>query len=143
MIENRKSESHAGAAAPRTALAAHTPGPWKVCGGQNGKCNCGIMWSIPGDFPICTVAGGSTFPTAVAHKHMADAPDMIYQTITDAERDANARLIAAAPDMLAALSDIDDAIKHHIKYDADRWPTFSEARDRVRSAISRATGAAS
>jgi hypothetical protein len=36
---------------------------------------------------------------------MADAPDMIYQTIPDAERDANARLISAAPTMLEALKE--------------------------------------
>ena len=138
MIENHEAESHAGAAAPRTALAAHTPGPWKVCGGQNGKCNCGIMWSIPGDFPICTVAGGSTFPTAVAHKHMADAPDMIYQTITDAERNANARLIAAAPDMLAALQAL---VKCSDDLGAVELPGSATAK--ARSAIARATGAAS
>jgi hypothetical protein len=84
-----------------------TPGPWKQC--KNGECTCGIVWSIPGDFPVCAIGGGSIFkchaqfPVAVAHTHMADAPDLIYASLPAEQAVANANLMAAAPDLYAAL----------------------------------------
>ena len=75
-----------------------TPGPWKEC--RNGDCTCGHVWSIPGDFPVCTVQVPRE-PIAVAHENMADAPDVIYQSITPEMCAANARLIAAAPTMFS------------------------------------------
>lgn len=92
---------------PVTSETKHLDGPWRSC--QNGDCSCGMVWSIPGDFPVCTVAnetGRNLQVVAVVHEHMADAPDMIYQTL---DRDvvlANARLIAAAPDMLEKLKKV-------------------------------------
>ena len=75
-----------------------TAGPWKIC--KDGKYPCKMAWSIPGDFPIATADG---VHVGTAHKHMADAPDMIYATISDDMRTANAHLIAAAPELYAAL----------------------------------------
>lgn len=53
---------------------------------------------------------------------------------TDAERMARARLIAAAPELLAALT----AMLTHMGMDEDEWnkPTFDQAR----TAIAKATG---
>lgn len=31
----------------------HTPLPWKRCSANEGKCSCGLIWSLPAD---CTVA---------------------------------------------------------------------------------------
>ena len=84
-------------------MSAHTPGPWKEC--RSGACTCGQVWSIPGDFPVCTVQFPRA-PVAVAHEHMADAPNIIYQSITPEMCFHNARLIAAAPDMLALLKEL-------------------------------------
>lgn len=105
-----------------------TPGPWHEC--KNGTCNCGIIWSIPGDFPVCTAAGGSTFPVAVAHEHMADAPDLIYQSIPPAMCEANARLISAAPDLFEALERL---LK---EYEYGEWQ--SSIIDKARAALAKA-----
>lgn len=83
-------------------MSKFTPGPWEACNAQQGKCTCGQVWSIPGDFPVCT-AREPRRPLAAAHQHMADAPDMIYQSITPEECRANALLIAAAPTMFSLI----------------------------------------
>lgn len=120
--------------ATATATASHLAGPWRAC--QNGDCTCGMVWSIPGDFPVCTVAnetGRNLQVVAVVHEHMADAPDMIYATL---DRDvvlANARLIVAAPAMLAALRGVLDASNND---ENGWWPCWDE----VRAAIAQATG---
>lgn len=98
----------------RVPMTNHTPGPWHEC--NNGRCSCGLVWSIPGDFPVCTVSDDKRHNLqviAVAHEHMADAPDLIYQTLPREQCVANARLIAAAPDMLAALRTMLNAIGNY------------------------------
>lgn len=88
-----------------------TKGPWEQC--KNGNCTCGVVWSIPGDFPVCTIGGRKTFechaqfPVAVAHTHMADAPDLIYASLTAEQAVANANLMAAAPDLYEATDWVD------------------------------------
>ena len=56
--------------------------------------------------------------------------------ITKQERDANARLIAAAPDLLAALHGL------LAKAEAEGWAYSAEERDTAREAIAKATGEA-
>lgn len=75
-----------------------TPGPWEVC--KSGACPCKQIWSIPGDFPVAT---GNGVHVGAVHTHMADAPDLIYASLSDDVRKANVALIAAAPDLYAAL----------------------------------------
>lgn len=70
-------------------MNAHTPGPWTVTKGR--RC-----WSIdaPSQSP-------REFPTRW----------LIAETVSDEDADeANARLIAAAPELLEALRDLCDAI---------------------------------
>lgn len=88
-------------------MSTHTPGPWRAC--RQGECTCGTVWSLPSDFPVCTARDR----VAVVHKEMADAPDMVYATIPREEAQANARLIAAAPDMLEALRWYADQLCEH------------------------------
>lgn len=109
----------------------HTPGPWRAC--RNGDCTCGSVWSIPGDFPVCTVQGE---PVAVVHQHMADAPDLIYQSITPEMKAANGRLIAAAPDLLGALRAIVNSDMAMREEDEGRVSPELEA---ARAAIAKAT----
>jgi len=57
--------------------------------------------------------------------------DLAYQ----AERDANARLIAAAPDLLEVLQELSDSAKYWSEYDVPVGIV-----DRIRQAIQKATG---
>lgn len=100
--------------APLVIRAQHSPGPWKAC--QNGECPCGHTWSIPDDFPVCTVLneGGINVRHAVAivHTHMADAPDIIYATLSAERAKANLHLIAAAPELFEALKALCEVYEH-------------------------------
>lgn len=49
------------------------------------------------------MATADGFHVAAVHEHMADTPDSIYASMSPEMRNANAALIAAAPDLYAAL----------------------------------------
>lgn len=42
-----------------------TPGPWKVCEAQDG---CGLVWSVPADFPVATTNTDSESDGIVSSK---------------------------------------------------------------------------
>lgn len=89
---------------------AHTPGPWQVSGIRERM--AGEQWLTvgPDNYKIAYVIYSDKTPADHVQSH------------------ADARLIAAAPDMLAALEDI------AITDEAD-W-----MRERARTAIAKATG---
>lgn len=116
-----------------------TKGPWREC--RNGDCTCGIIWSIPGDFPVCTSAGGSTFPVAVSHQHMADAPDMIYASMSPEQCAANAALVAIAPDLateVTRLREVNARLMSKFSVCLDVWgqpgPLYDEATAALKDA---------
>jgi hypothetical protein len=66
-----------------------------------------MIWSTAIDQHIVTAygqrqAGECEFVIAAVHRDSGDAQDMVYSTVPESERAANARLIAAAPQLLAA-----------------------------------------
>ncbi len=65
----------------KMSKAEHTPGPW--------QCHSGMVWSGPLD--------SDQYATVPIARMDRDTP-----ATAPTERDANARLIAAAPDLLAA-----------------------------------------
>ena len=91
----------------------HTPGPWQIANGEDRR-----VYLI---------------------NHGRDA---VGETVyTDTRNPANARLIAAAPDLLAALKGIlreHDALQMAEGRTGDRWPSATRAR----AAIAKATGEA-
>ncbi len=101
-----------------TQNAQHTPGPWSACSGDAGQ-----KFNIE-----CAGTGNDLLPVAILK-----GPD----------RRANARLIAAAPDLLAALEEI-TALAYKLSMEA---PTLTPSVDRIiphaRAVIARAKGGAS
>ena len=81
----------------------HTPGPWRAeaDGDGGGTIVDGGGFGIA-DVPLTAVLSGwpEKHPTVA---HWARLPGITYRDLTGAEATANARLIAAAPQMLAAL----------------------------------------
>lgn len=83
---------------------SHTPGPWQRCC-QNKPRTCGYIFSADGQAYLAKVL------------ELGDGVDPVCN---DQDREANARLIAAAPDLLEALKRIERMIGWcgHINDDA-------------------------
>lgn len=85
---------------------AHTPGPWRV--DTTKALGAYGVWTDYGTHP--------GFPTDIGHESSEQYPDQICSVTTEpfsltnsdrrAERDANAVLIAEAPDLLATLKSV-------------------------------------
>lgn len=109
------------------ATATHTPGPWEsnqIAGGSPGDPSNGharAVWSADGETIVCYMVG--------SRPRQQPEDDVI---------DANARLIAAAPELLAALQ----ALLHHpttADVDADEAARCMAARAAAQKAIEAAT----
>lgn len=99
----------------------HTPGPWVV--GDGGRM---VLRDVPG---ICD--GHDGYAVAVTSAH---------SLLPVEEARANARLIAAAPDLLAALKALQlQALQSNVNDPANDWGR--EALALTRAAIAAATGA--
>ena len=111
---------------------AHTPGPWAVARKRGPLHGIGATDPLAikdstGEY-VATLGGGSV--------HFANA-------------DANARLIAAAPDLLAALKAALPYLEHSVKFyryqqaGHEFWPNREEAEGNIteaRAAIAKAEG---
>jgi len=104
--------------------ASHTPGPW-----SNER-----IW----DTPECRIhARINGVPMALAEA---------YTMRNAGEKEANARLIAAAPDLLAALKEMGDWIAAGLQASDEAWPDAQclkhteEIAARARAAIDKAEG---
>lgn len=103
-------------------MSEHTPGPWKIFDGWGSSQHDPIIVdSIPD-------VGGKCVANCICH---------ISATNDDAA--ANARLIASAPDLLDALSEVIEWIAGwDPNFTLDReWP---QTREKVRAAIAKAKG---
>lgn len=87
---------------------SHTPGPWHSC--KSGDCVCKIISCA--DFPIAKVTAGEwgdEYPSIRVIGPSMDAKAEVYiervayGSVGEEMAKANCRLIAAAPDLLAAL----------------------------------------
>lgn len=94
-------------------MSRHTPGPWKI--GTPGPNGC---------YTVGTQGGLMTAMIA----HSICEPDQVDTA------NANARLIAAAPELLEALEEIVAAA------DGDGWNQLDASFSKARAAISKATG---
>lgn len=94
-------------------MSTHTPGPWRVA-------------------PSVAFRGSLDIDGPVGHGHVAST----YCLPTD-EECANARLIAAAPDLLAALVRLREWVRHPGRDDS---PENEAVIDQAEAAIARAKG---
>lgn len=96
---------------------AHTPGPWK----QNGD----AITQVNGSYPFCVAARGAYIP----EHHTAFKMDDNWN--------ANARLIAAAPEMRNEL----EALKHDLEAaDLDGWSPWKQHLGEIRALLARIDG---
>jgi hypothetical protein len=120
----------ADAATPKSA--AFTPGPWRLChhlqsAEKDAECPCGYrggIWGSDEEHVVCEM--GST-------EHVGEEGLCPPRYPRPVEL-ANARLIAAAPELLEALSDM--LFEDSDKSEGDRLIT----RIKARAAIAKATG---
>jgi hypothetical protein len=105
--------------------AAHTPGPWEVLRALHPS-DGGWDWGIGAQL------GGENDPKLFCIAEVFDVVDRGK----NAPAEANARLIAAAPDMLALLQELwaDPRVVSHSTGPSEEWLL------RARATINRATG---
>lgn len=86
-------------------MTEHTPGPWEASPPLEGRC----QWNI--------TAGGPYDPSKGARRRIGFVGNTAAPRILP-DLEANARLIAAAPDLLEALEQAVKIIKEHVPIDA-------------------------
>ena len=96
-----------------TETTAHTPEPWKLelIRWSDKAPIAGFAISVDGKKPwLCAAGAGERYNhcTVVADEHIAQG---ITTGFSAAECEANARLIASAPDMLARIAELEAALK--------------------------------
>jgi hypothetical protein len=116
----------------------HTPGPW-IGKNKHGKYNPDHTWSADDENKsnsetAAIWAGGKVIALVV---HSSNR----FTFESDPSIDANASLIAAAPDLLEALQDLFGADMEHVLM-GDGKDDQIEAIAKARAAIAKATGAA-
>ena len=113
-----------------TAKANHTPGPWQI---DSEDC----QWWIYGGGDARATTGIAKCDLIVnAVMGICKQQNVIRQRMPDGEREANARLIAAAPDLL-------DVCKRIVTYYAgETRPEAVFKLDAARAAIAKAEGGA-
>lgn len=123
--------------------SAHTPGPWTVCG--DGKCSCKTIHC--GDFPIAQVTHGpwgDDYPAirlvgtcSLDMKAEAYMEQFAYGEVSEPLARANARLIAATPDLASAAQQAWGALSWIIAYDSED-KTLARAIAALEAAIEKA-----
>ena len=123
-------------------MSKHTPGPWRWVNSQTDEpFDFDVPWDGYGYPSLRTVAefgetkseviDGQTYSSRSLPQWILDA-----EPLQNGNDEANARLIAAAPDLLATLVDAHDII------DAIGQPEAAEVAGRMRAAIAKARGEA-
>ena len=109
--------------------SAHTPGPWVVGTDTNG-CEVCTVYCVPTQ----PTEDGKGQEYVYVHYPRIVGGDFYFPTRE--ENLANAHLIAAAPELLAAL----EALERHDFDDRDDFVIYNEVCRRARAAIAKAHG---
>lgn len=108
----------------------HTPGPWIV-----GPSKLDIVHGSKGRDPV---TNARYLP--IGYSVLVGNNHGLWVGITQAEAEANARLMAAAPDLLEALQKIANAQLESFDHSADLWEELAECVEVAQQAISKAKG---
>lgn len=126
----------------------HTPGPWNAC--RKGHCDCNHISSA--NHPVAKVISGDwgdDYPTirlvgtsSLDQKAEAYMEQITYGSISKEMAIANSQLIAAAPDLLQCLEDVEYGF---LKWPDDGvWPRKMEMDEslylRIKAALAKAKG---
>jgi hypothetical protein len=129
----------------------HTPGPWSAC--HNGECQCKTV--MGNDYPVATITSGNwgdDYPSirlvgdsSLELKAEAYMEQITYGKVSEETAVANARLIAASPELLEACKQIDSIASRIQKWqrqnlEAMWYEDFQEIVTNVRAAIAKAEG---
>lgn len=106
----------------------HTPGPW---GMETVRTSCGVCHKV-GPWPHKWRAGEMT--SACIYDDYPSPPEGTDTML------ANARLIATAPDLLAAVKDAHSMLKNVEVIDGEDGDPWSKAMARMEAAIAKAEG---
>lgn len=126
-VEDSQHDQPLATASEAVAGSAHTPGPWRVDK---------VLYPAGQDVSFEVLAGKRLVVQTIMR-------EVIAEDAVIAEDDANARLIAAAPDLLAALrelvsrcDDTADVLRNHPEYDAAGF--LRASAERYRAVIAKA-----
>lgn len=108
-------------------MTKYTPGPWRAC--REGKCACGLIWSIPEDMVVASLYYEKGEKCVAVDSEMWQA---------------NMSLIAAAPEMLESLVSAVGWMEHlqWVEEQNGRpgYPLLAEEIQRINQLIMEATG---
>lgn len=93
-------------------VKAMTPGPWKQCSASEGRCLCGLVWSIPADLSVASVKdwGGS----GTAADSLDDGAGIVA-------------LVNAAPALIALAREHFFLLRKHVDLGESFWRSKEEA----------------
>lgn len=114
-------------------MSAHTPGPWLLSSYYSDAL------TVTDEQGFAIVEANTTvilqgYAEKLGIEHWADSPGVAYRDLNVDEQAANARLIAAAPELLVALRRAAELLARYPKHD-DAW-------NQARAAIAKAEGGA-
>lgn len=109
-----------------------TPGPW-TAKDENGMYLCDHEWHTESDSASLTCS-------APIHANGEVVAIAVTEGWREAKIDANARLIAAAPDLLEALQEIVGFVDREGPA-SQEWKAISESCEKANAVIAKATGA--
>lgn len=130
-------------------MSEHTPGPWSVSAASDRYLGGEGSWAVIDsrgfeidDSPMSIL---DNYAEVLGISHWAERPGESYIERPDEEREANAYLIAAAPDLLAACEDVLDLVVEYyrratIKHPDGGFEDESGVLAQIRHAIAKAHG---
>lgn len=117
----------------------HSPLPWRICGDDRGGCDCGQIWCIERDHPVCTVVINKWGdPMPYIDKEGEAALRLVeYGSIPKETGHANADLIIRA---VNNLPDVIHELKEWKKYCEDPKINFDMAAKHLDNLLARLEG---